>query len=143
MINPPTRESEARLDVFDHEIRQLLEDLSAAQPRRQEVEHVRDTDAHPAHARTSSALGGVRGDTAHEVGHRYDSTSGVNATQSHGDAASVVGVATLAAKMVAQVGFRRLQSSRARAVANRSSSTRRARSYQAAASSSSSAASGS
>jgi len=112
MINPPTRESEARLDVFDHEIRQLIEDLSAAQPRRQEVEHVRDTDAHPAHARTSAALGGVRRDTAHEVGHLSDPTSGVNATQSHGGAAPVGGAVTMAAERVAPRRFTRLRFSR-------------------------------
>ncbi|MEJ7872464.1 MAG: hypothetical protein WKF67_09405 [Rubrobacteraceae bacterium] len=56
MIQPAAREPEARADVFEFEVRHLLDDLLGREPVRQKVQHVTHPNPHPANAGTPTAL---------------------------------------------------------------------------------------
>lgn len=69
MVQPAACEAKASRDVFRFEVRQLLEHLLRREPRRQEVQHVNDPDAHAPNAGASPALARIHGDAISEVCH--------------------------------------------------------------------------
>ena len=66
MIETPTRESEACAHVGQLEVRKLLDDLTRAQSRGEQIEHVDDPDAHAADAGAATTLVRVHRDALHE-----------------------------------------------------------------------------
>jgi len=67
MIEPSAGEPEARRNVSQLQIRQLLEDLLRRESGGQEVKHVDDPDAHPADAGAPPALVGIYGNAVHQL----------------------------------------------------------------------------
>jgi hypothetical protein len=63
MVDPARGEAKTRLHVFGFQIGQLLQDLLSRQPGREQIEHVRDPDAHPPDAGTAAALARVYSDS--------------------------------------------------------------------------------
>lgn len=74
MIKPPAGESETGRDVLDLQIRQFFDHLCRRQPGREQVQHIRHSNAQAAHTRAASALFGVHGDPFGKGGHRRQDT---------------------------------------------------------------------
>lgn len=70
MVQPTRREAKAGLEIIGLEIRHLIENLLRGQPRREQIEDVTHTNAHPTDTRTSSALLRVDGDSFRNRPHR-------------------------------------------------------------------------
>ena len=62
MIDTTTGQAQAGGDVRKLQIRQFTNHLLWRQAIGQQVQDVRNTDTHPADARTAAALGGIHGD---------------------------------------------------------------------------------
>ena len=77
MIEPPAGKPEAGRDVLQLEVGQFIQNLLLSQARREKIEHIDDTDPHPADARPTSALGGVYGDAIEQISHDEDRTADV------------------------------------------------------------------
>ena len=56
MVEAPAGESQARRHILKLQTGQLGDDLLRPEARRQEIEHVDDTDAQPSNAGAASAL---------------------------------------------------------------------------------------
>lgn len=56
MIHPPTREPQARANVFEFEVGHPIEDLLRRETAREEIQNAADSNPHPADAGTPSAL---------------------------------------------------------------------------------------
>lgn len=67
MVESTARETEARSDVGELEVRELCDDLGRGKAGCEEVQHVDDANPHTAHAGTSSALVGIDGDPIHKL----------------------------------------------------------------------------
>ena len=67
MIQATAGEAKTRGDIGELQIRQLREDLLRREPGREEIQDVDDTDAHPANARTPTALLRIDGDAIHQL----------------------------------------------------------------------------
>ena len=69
MINATHREPQAGRNVFTVKVGQLFEHLLGRETGREQVEHVHDSNAHPAHAGSASALRGIHGDARRDFFH--------------------------------------------------------------------------
>jgi hypothetical protein len=85
-------------DVFRLEIRHFGKELFGAESFRQQIQHIRDPDAHAPNAGASAALSGIQGNPLEQIGHDvYSSGSGIPAdnefivAQHHADVDSVFG----------------------------------------------------
>lgn len=56
-------------DVFRLEIRHFGKEFFGAESFRQQIQHIRDPDAHPSNAGASAALSGIHGNPLEQVGH--------------------------------------------------------------------------
>ena len=62
MVEAISSVSQHRLNIFQLEVWQLLENLRVSQSGREQVEDINHADSHPANARAAAALLGVDGD---------------------------------------------------------------------------------
>lgn len=69
MVDAAASVREAGFAVVRLQVRHLVENLGSVEAGGEKIEHVADTDTHPPHARTASALRGVDGDTVKQRGH--------------------------------------------------------------------------
>ena len=73
MIQPAAREPQARANIFEFEIRHLLNDLFGRKPICQEIQNVAHPNSHTTNAGTPTALLGVYGYAIHQFGHSLSS----------------------------------------------------------------------
>lgn len=69
MVEAITRESKARGDIREFEIGQFFDDLRRAEPRREKVEHIRDSNPHPSDTGATAALARIDGNPICDFNH--------------------------------------------------------------------------
>ncbi len=62
MVNAATGVDKTGFEIIRLQVRHLVKNLDGVEASSEEIEHVTDTDAHPTHARATSALRGIDGD---------------------------------------------------------------------------------
>lgn len=85
VVKSTARKTEARVDILDFEIGEILEHLLHGQSARQEIEHVRDANTHPSDAWTAAALLRIHRDSFRKVRHRNHLRIRVRATRPSAD----------------------------------------------------------
>jgi hypothetical protein len=69
VINSPTRETQARLNVLELQVREVSQHLFGRQAARQQIENIGDADTHSADARAPPALLRIDCDSLCQIRH--------------------------------------------------------------------------